>query len=159
MTAEYVPQSKRRSPWRYIGYAAGFVVLYLLAARSAPPPVGWGDNFDAAMTEAAATHRPVVVAFHAPYCPPCEAMARKVLGKPPVIRALDGFIPVRVNAPDRPDLSARYGVDVTPMFLVLDGKGAVIAKATGYKDVDQFVSFLNGASQPPSAPVAKTSAP
>lgn len=159
MPTAYTPISKRRSSWRFALYAGAFVTLYLFAARSAPPPVGWGDDFEAAMAEAASTNRPVVVAFHAPHCPPCKAMERKVLGKPAVGKALEGFIPVRVNTPDRPDLSRRFDVYATPMVAVIDAKGKVLSKFMGYKDVEEFVSFLNSASQPPSAPVQQTVAP
>ena len=159
MPTDYEPSSKQPSWLRYVLYVGAFVALYLLAARPAPPPVGWGDDFEAAMAQAASTNRPVVVAFHAPYCPPCEAMESSVLGKPAVGKALDGFIPVRVNTPDRPDLARRYDVYATPMFAVIDAKGQVLARVTGYRDVDEFVSFLNFASQPPQSPVRKTSAP
>ncbi|MCH7596661.1 MAG: thioredoxin family protein, partial [Planctomycetes bacterium] len=117
--------------------------VYVFTGRSSAPPPGWGSDFASALSEASSTDRKLVIAFYSEGCSPCAAMDRSVLGTPAVHAALAGFVPVRVNAWEERDLTARYGVPVTPTFVVADPVGNPLARVEGYHSVPEFVRFLS----------------
>ncbi|MCH9058936.1 MAG: thioredoxin family protein, partial [Planctomycetes bacterium] len=120
---------------------------YAFAARPVPGLVGWSEDFPAAMRLAGASHRNVLVVFQLPGCSPCRRMERSVLPDPKVTRALASLVPVHLDLSQTPQLSERYQVWGTPTYLLLDPQGRLLARDSGYRSVDEFVSFLSRASQ------------
>ncbi len=136
----------RRSRWGLVFLIGCVVALYSITTRPATIPEGWGTKYEAALTEATAGNRNLVVAFHMNGCPPCLLMDRSVLGSAGVRSALADFVPVRVDVDKRPDLAARFSVLATPTYAVLDAQGRLIAKREGYQPVETFVTFLEQAT-------------
>ena len=150
------PSRPRRGfPRSAIVMFIAMVVLYLWTTRAAPPLEGWGNDHEVAMASAASTGRKVLIAFTMRGCAPCRRMERSVLGEAPVVEALDGFIPIHLDAYAHSKLADRYGVMASPTYVIVDAKGEVSGKITGYFPVKEFVAFLNAASEgsktPPSA--------
>ncbi len=72
-------------------------------------------------------------------------------------RAVNRFVPVRLDWMDEPELAARYGVNGVPAYRVIAPDGEMIARTSGYQPVQQFKHFLRYAdlalsAGPPSAP-------
>jgi len=128
-----------------VAVLACVIAVYSVTARSPGIPAGWETDYDAAMAVATAEDRDVVAAFHMRGCPPCALMDRMVLGSGTVRDALTGFVPVRVDVDQRPDLAARLGVFATPTYAVLDTNGKLIARCEGYQSKRAFVAFLEQA--------------
>jgi len=93
---------------------ASALVLYFFLTRPTAAPAGWGNDYEAAIQEAGATGRNLILAFYSEGCPPCTAMDRTVLGTDAVRRALAEYVPVRVNVASQPELARRYQVFATP---------------------------------------------
>ena len=144
------PPANRRSRWGSVVLILAVVGLYILATRPAPPPEGWGTDFQAAILEAESTHRKVLVAFHMPGCPPCTVMNRTVLNREAVRHALGDYVPVQVDTTVHPELAARWGAYATPTYAVIDPDGRLVAKCEGPQSVEQFVRFLKRAANSPS---------
>ena len=138
-------QGVRRSPWTLVAVLVCVVAVYTVTARSPGIPEGWETDYDAALAVAIAEDRNVVAAFHMRGCPPCAVMDRLVLGSAAVRDALAGFVPVRVDIDQRPDLAARLGVFATPTYAVLDADGRLISKCEGYQSKKAFAAFLEQA--------------
>lgn len=122
------------------------IAVYSVTARSPGIPAGWETDYDAALATASAEDRKMVVAFHMRGCPPCAVMDRLVLGSAAVRNALAGFVPVRVDIDQRPDLAARFGVFATPTYAVLDAEGRLISKCEGYQSKKAFAAFVEQAT-------------
>jgi len=75
-------------------------------------------------------------------------MDRSVLRSEPVKKAIERFVPVRLNGNREVDLSLRYRILSSPTFLVLTPQGDVLARREGFVPVEEFVSFLRGAAAP-----------
>jgi thiol:disulfide interchange protein len=115
-----------------------------------PAPKGgiaWQTNLPAALGEARAQHRLVLVDFSASWCPPCLAMKHDVWPDPKVVASVKaGFIPVTIDVDKDDSLSDRYDVPAIPAVLVLDGNGKIVRRHDGFLPLGGMLQFL---TQPP----------
>jgi thioredoxin-related protein len=132
--------AERWGPTLLIASAFG---LYFLLSRPAAAPAGWGDDYAAALRNASATRRHVIIAFYSEGCPPCAAMDRTVLGTPEVREALPGYVPIRLDVKRDHEVAQRYQVVATPTFVVINEAGSVLVQREGYQSVEEFISFLH----------------
>ncbi len=49
-----------------------------------------------------------------------------------------------IDVDQNPQLGQSYGVQSLPAYVVLDGLGRAYKHGVGFRDVRQFVDFLNG---------------
>lgn len=132
----------RQTRWAPVLLMLTVLVVYYVATRPGPPLEGWGTDFEAAMAEAAATNRKILIAFHTDDCPPCVVMERTVLNTARVQDALEGFILLMLDPFRQREPAGRLRVHATPTYVVLDGSGRLLARAEGYQSAQQFVKFL-----------------
>ena len=133
--------------WALAALVAGTAIVFLAPSGTGSPPAGWGDDPQAALDEAAGTGRRVMLGFYLPGCSPCAAMEHEVLPAKAVRAALDGFIPVLVNALSHPEFAERYQVEGTPTYVITDAQGKVLARTEGYQSVEEFVAFVRSVSR------------
>jgi len=145
---------RRTQRWGPTLLIAATLALYFFVSRPAAAPAGWGDDYEAALKDAAATSRHVVIAFYSEGCPPCAAMDRTVLGTPEVRQALLGYLPVRLDVNRQHESALRYQVFATPTFVVTDEAGRPLAQRQGYQSKEEFVAFLKE-----NAPLSKPAGP
>jgi thiol:disulfide interchange protein len=116
-----------------IGYRWPVLKGYVYKATGTTPPGAafiWRTDLPAALAEAKATGRPVLVDFYADWCPPCIAMKHDVWPDAEVGRALTArYIPVQVDVDRDPAAAARYRIEGIPTVLVLDAEGEVLREA------------------------------
>lgn len=149
------PRPGRSHRWGPTLLIAAALVIYFFLSRPAAAPAGWGDDYEAALRDAGATSRHVVIAFYSEGCPPCAAMDRTVLGSPEVREALSGFLPVRLDVNRHSEPARRYQVFATPTFVVTDQAGQPLAQRQGYQSKEEFVAFLKE-YVPPIKPVLES---
>ncbi len=94
-------------------------------------------NFDA---EVLKSNVPVLVDFWAEWCGPCRMMN-------PIVEELassyEGRLKVgKVNVDESPDLSARYGIQGVPSFLVFQ-KGELVKQMVGAQPADKLKNQLD----------------
>ena len=71
---------------------------------------------------------PVLVDFHAPWCPPCRRVAPELDA---VAEQLKGQAKVvKVDVDEEPDLGSRYGVQSIPALMIFKG-GKVVDQMVG----------------------------
>jgi len=92
----------------------------------------WHHDFEAAESEAKQQGLPMLVHFHAKWCGPCREMERGLLQDPVLLKQLrTGFVAVKVDSDERPDLRKRFRIEKLPSDVFLDPRGYVLDRSTG----------------------------
>ena len=100
----------------------------------------WGDAaFESSLTE----RKPVLLALTATWCHWCHVMDQTSYSDSRVVQSINsGFIPIRVDVDQRPDLSSRYNQGGYPSLVFLDSAGAVI-EGKIYVPPDDMIQLLD----------------
>lgn len=157
-STEATARSLVRTAWRFrepviwIGLIAVVLTVqwpmlkgWVYRATGAQAPASgivWRTDVDAALAEARATNKRVVIDFTASWCPPCITMKHDVWPNSEVVRLVEaGFVPVLIDTDRDTVFSARYGVDSIPTVLLLDPDGRVV-KREGHLPRSGMLRFL-----------------
>ena len=109
------------------------------------PAVVWGSDYQQALIQAKDQNKPVLLAFHASWCPPCKEMKRSTYHDQAVIDAAKQFIPVMIDYDTQKDLVLKYEVNSIPAYRVLKPDGTLARAFVGYQSADEFVQALQNA--------------
>lgn len=126
-----------------------FAVFAVMAASKwfvGPERVSWRSDLPAALAEARAANKPVLLYFTATWCGPCQYMRRNVFTDAAVARAIDeAYVPVRIDHDTRADLIFQYQVDGIPWFGVLDEQGRPTRILDrGVETPQEMIAWLKG---------------
>lgn len=102
----------------------------------------WVTALDDALARAEAKGKPVFVKFYATWCGPCRKMDAETLANAEVRKALERFVPVKIDVDKQEALSDEHGVEYLPTLMVLDAAGKRHAKGEGYMNVQELLGFL-----------------
>lgn len=105
-----------------------------LTAGASDVPIAWGKSVPAAIETAARDRQPVLIDVWATWCKPCKRMDEVTYRDPVVLRAIAGFVPVKVDADAHGLFVDRYEIDAYPTVLVLDGTGEELARLEGFAE-------------------------
>jgi uncharacterized protein YyaL (SSP411 family) len=99
--------------------------------RVLPREVAWLPWGAAAFARARVERKPVLLNISVPWSRACEEMDRTSYGDPAIAFLInDAFVPIRVDADRRPDVSDRYALGGWPTTAFLTADGAVIGGGT-----------------------------
>jgi thiol:disulfide interchange protein len=113
-----------------------FVVVLIVAAamagfslwrqRSGPQEhIAWRTTLAEAKKESATTGKPVLAYFTATWCPPCQRMKHETWPDGRVEKALEGYVPVKIDVDQHQDLAQQFEVDGIPRLQVIAPDGTV----------------------------------
>ncbi|MEW4569046.1 cytochrome c biogenesis protein CcdA [Tautonia sp. JC769] len=124
--------------------------------------VWWGMSYEAALEQARATGKPVLIDFTGVNCANCRLMEKSVIPRPEVVERLEQFIPVQLYTdrvpvdgltPDEKfDLAEQNlmleveltSQQVSPLYVILTpDEQLVVTPRGGYIEPADFVSYLD----------------
>ncbi len=122
---------------------------YLLAPKG-NVELHWLTDEPAALADAQAIGRPLLIDFSATWCLPCREFDVRVFSRPEVAEAMGRFTLLRLDvsqADDVPALGAlkrKYGADTLPAIRIVSptGAGAILAKTDSFLSPDPFLDLL-----------------
>ena len=120
------------------------ILVALLVPFVAPAHAGvkWSDaTFEAALKQAAAEKKPILIDFFATWCGPCHELDKNVFTQDAVAAELSTLIALRVDAESPPGkaLVERYHVVGYPTVLLVGPDGKEVDRLFGYMDAQAFL--------------------
>jgi thiol:disulfide interchange protein len=112
--------------------AAVFAVACLgLARATSAESVPWRDSFDEARAQSRPLNKPIWLDFWATWCAPCKVMDAEVYTNGDVLRASQGFVPVRVDFDKKTVLARKYNVTALPTLVFTNSDGDELFRFSG----------------------------
>ncbi len=121
--------------------------------------IAWRDWSEDAFVASRSENKPVLLTLGATWCHWCHVMDETSYSDPRVIELVNsGFIPVRVDVDQRPDISLRYNQGTYPSVAFLTPDGELLA-GRPYTPADEMAAvleqissgeFVDEASRPPA---------
>lgn len=132
----------------------GFLMLAIIAGallsvalkRIGPAPasdgISWQSSMDAALSQAKATHKILLIDFYADWCEYCQQMEKTSYRDPDVIRLSRDFIMTKVNVDQHQLLTKYFKVDGLPTLVFARPSEGEITRMEGYIPPDQLAHAM-----------------
>jgi thiol:disulfide interchange protein DsbD len=120
---------------------------YLLTPKGTVE-LAWLTDEAAAVADARAAGRPLLVDFAASWCLPCKEFEVKVFSRAEVATEMRNFTLLRVDLshededPRLGELKRKYGTETLPAIRIVAPSGAVVAKADEFLPAERFLDLL-----------------
>ncbi len=111
----------------------------------------WLHDEPAAVADARAANRPLLVDFAADWCLPCKEMEVQVFSRPEVAEVMRTFTLLRVDLsredddPKLGELKRKYGTETLPAIRLVSPTGELLAKTDEFMPPDRFLKLLSAA--------------
>jgi thiol-disulfide isomerase/thioredoxin len=141
--------------------------MVFLPAHGAEIP--WTDNVKQALSEAAASGKPLFIDAWAIWCVPCKEMDETTYRDPLVVERMKAFVPLKVDQDVQEIFCEKHSIEALPQVLFLDGEGREIARRMGLlrapellgimSDVEEgYAAYLEAVARPEDPAAARAAA-
>jgi thioredoxin 1 len=121
---------------------AAMVAISEWKAAHAKEIIPWRSDLSAAMSEARQTHHPVFAYFTASWCGPCQTMKATTWSDNVVFEAMRKYVPVKIDVDANPALTAKYGIQAMPTYVIVSEDGEVQRQNTGLMRPEDMARWL-----------------
>lgn len=127
-----------------VGLVAWAVLMAFPSQRAEGGSIAWQPYSEAALQQAMAEKRPVVIDFYADWCLPCKELEAKTFSDPRVAQSFDGVVALKADLTSDEDPAVR---EVKQRFRIVGVPTIVFLDASGQERADlRLVQF-----EPPDA--------
>ena len=140
------PKSRPASTLALIALAVAVGILAQEWSSSYSMPesaVNWGKDLKVALATSTAESKPVLLNFTSRGCRYCVQMETEVIVQEEILAAIDKYIPVKLDALDHEEASARYDIYSLPAYVIVDGNGNKLGMVDGFQPTNKFKAFLD----------------
>jgi thioredoxin-related protein len=125
-------------------FAAAFILISANTVRA--QEIHWRSDYNAALAEAAAAGKPLLVDFGTQACFYCKKLDDTTFHVPMVAKLLnERFIPVKVDAGRNPRLARELGISSFPTLVLASADGKILDQQVGFCEAPRLTSFLQQA--------------
>lgn len=110
--------------------------------------IAWITSYPAGVAKARAAGKPILVQFHATWCPPCAMMERETFPDD-AVRTLvsERFVPVTIDVDQDLATPQRFEVRSIPTTVVVKADGTVVDSNVGMLGPREFIEWAKRAAQ------------
>ena len=106
-------------------------------------PVTWGKELPAALAEAKAAGKQVLIDFEATWCGPCHTMDQWVWNDAELAPLITrGFVAIKVDADLQKELVKRLKITGYPTMMVMNADGTEVKRVSEYQSSKQMLAWL-----------------
>ncbi len=142
--------------WYWLAIIALVVIAVIMFTRQSSPPnvpadpmnesgtpaIIWNHDYQAALEQQKIQNKPILLAFHASWCPPCREMKKTTYHNPEVIEISKSFICVMIDYDTQKSLVDQYNIRAIPAYVMLRPDGTTIESFVGYHPPTDFLAKL-----------------
>jgi thiol-disulfide isomerase/thioredoxin len=108
-------------------------------------PVSWGKELPAALAEAKASGKQVLIDFEATWCGPCHTMDQWVWNDAELAPLISkGYVAIKVDADLQKELVKRLKITGYPTMMVMNADGTEVKRVSEYQSSKQMLAWLSG---------------
>jgi thioredoxin-like negative regulator of GroEL len=119
------------------------VATSAVAENQSHDEVAWLENIPQAVSRADAAGKPVLVDIWAVWCEPCKLMDVTTYRDEEVLRTIEEFVPLKVDADLQEMFIEKYEINAYPTVLILDGSGREITRLLGMVEAPDLLESMN----------------
>jgi thiol:disulfide interchange protein len=107
--------------------------------------VSWGKELPAALAEAKASGKQVLIDFEATWCGPCHTMDQWVWNDAELAPLISkGYVAIKVDADLQKELVKRLKITGYPTMMVMNADGTEVKRVSEYQSSKQMLAWLSG---------------
>jgi len=115
---------------------------------SATSTLPWRTDQDAALAQARASGKPVLIDFTADWCAACHELDKLTWSDPEVAGELGRFVILRLDmtrkSPETAAIDARWSITGLPTVILLDSAGNEVQRFFGFRPASEVLPLLRG---------------
>jgi hypothetical protein len=127
------------------GHSFGFTPLtceVMYSPFTSTDGLNWQHNLTSAKEESSKSGKPLFLHFHDQWSGPSRTFLNEILPNPKVLSAMNGFVRVRINGREHPELLKQYDVSTMPSVLIFDNHNNLLNKFSGTPEIDNLTTAL-----------------
>ena len=114
-------------------------------AQTKKTKIPWKTSLQSALDEAKKTGKPIMVDFHATWCPPCHLLDKDTFSNAAVIKEASKWVPLKIDVDTSPKLAEKYKVTAMPTIAFLKPDGSIATSFKGYVEPAEMLKTMKSA--------------